>query len=185
MALGSTPPLTEMSVRNISWGVKVAGAEGWHYYLHVQCLEIWKSQRPGPTRPLLPCTEISLSLPVIILLTPCDRVLEKLTDVQLVKKFPEFYGSRKFITALTSARQLSLFWASSIQSIPPHPTSWRSILILSFHLRLGLPIGLFPSGFPTKTLYTPLLFPIPATCPAHLIFLDLMTRTILSEEYGS
>jgi len=30
-------------------------------------------------------------------------------------------------------------WASSFQSIPPHPTSWRSILILSFHLRLGLP----------------------------------------------
>jgi hypothetical protein len=26
MALGSTQPLTEMSTRNISWGVKVAGA---------------------------------------------------------------------------------------------------------------------------------------------------------------
>jgi hypothetical protein len=33
-------------------------------------------------------------------------------------------------------------------------------LILSFHLRLGLPSGLFPSGFPIKTLYTPL----PHTC---------------------
>ena len=32
-----------------------------------------------------------------------------------------------------------------------HPTSWRSILILSAHLHLGLPSGLFPSGFPTKT----------------------------------
>ena len=27
---------------------------------------------------------------------------------------------------------------------------------ISTHLRLSLPIGLFPSGFPTKTLYTPL-----------------------------
>ena len=35
-----------------------------------------------------------------------------------------------------------------MQSIPPHPTSWRSILILSSHLHLGLPICLFPSGHP-------------------------------------
>ena len=42
------------------------------------------------------------------------------------------------------------------QSSPhPHPTSWRSILILSTHLRVGLRSGLFPSGFPTKTLYAP------------------------------
>ena len=41
----------------------------------------------------------------------------------------------------------------------PHPTSWRSILILSSRLRLGLPSGLFPSGYPAKTLYTPLLYP--------------------------
>ena len=41
----------------------------------------------------------------------------------------------------------------------PHPTSWRYILILSFHLCLGLPSGLLPSGFSTKTLYAPLLSP--------------------------
>ena len=33
------------------------------------------------------------------------------------------------------------------QSTNPHPTSWTSILILSTHLRLGLPSGLFPPGF--------------------------------------
>jgi hypothetical protein len=43
------------------------------------------------------------------LLTPWSRVLlEKLTGLQLVKKFPAFYGTRMFITALTSARYLSL-----------------------------------------------------------------------------
>ena len=90
------------------------------------------------------------------LLTPwCRVLLEKLTGLQLVKKFPAFHGTRRFITALTSVRQLSLSWASPIQSIYPHPTSWRSILILSTHLRLGLPSGLLPSSFPTKTLYTP------------------------------
>ena len=89
------------------------------------------------------------------LLTPwCRVLLEKLTCLQLVKKFPTFHGTRRFITALTSVRQLSLSWDRPIQSIYPHPTSWRSILILSTHLSLVLPSGLFPSGFPTKTLYT-------------------------------
>ena len=32
---------------------------------------------------------------------------------------------------------------TQIQSIYPHPTSWISVLILSTHLRLGLPSGLF------------------------------------------
>ena len=106
------------------------------------------------------------------LLTPLCRVLlEKQTGLQLVKKFPAFHGTRKFITAFTRVRHLSLSWASPIQSIYPHPTSWRSILILSTHLRLGLPIGLFPSGFPTKTLYTPFSSPIRATCQAHHIAL--------------
>ena len=107
---------------------------------------------------------------LIYLLTPwCRVLLEKLTGLQLVKKFPAFHGTRMFITALTSFRHVSLTWANPIQSTYPHPTSWRSILILSTHLRLGLPSGLFPSGFPTKTLYAPLSTPIRATCPAHLI----------------
>jgi len=76
-------------------------------------------------------------------------------DLQLVKKFPAFHGTRKFITALTSVRHLSLSWASPIQSIYPYPTSCRSILILSTHLRLGLSSGLLPSGFLTKTLTPP------------------------------
>ena len=92
-----------------------------------------------------------LAHPKIILLTPWCRVLpEKLTGLQLVKKFPAFHGTRRFITALTSVRHLSQSWASPIQSIYSHPTSWRSILMLSTHLRLGLPGDLLPSGFPSS-----------------------------------
>ena len=96
------------------------------------------------------------------LLTPwCRVLLEELTGLKLVKKFPAFHCTRMFITVLTSVHHLSLSWANPIQSTYPHPTSWTSILILSTHLRLGLPIGLFPSFFPTKTLYTPTPSPHP------------------------
>ena len=95
---------------------------------------------------------------IYYILTPwCRDLLGQLTGLQLVKKFPAFHGTRRFITALTSVRQMSLSWASPIQSVYPYPTSWRSIPILSTHLRLGLPSGLFPSGFPTKALHTPRL----------------------------
>jgi len=90
------------------------------------------------------------------LLTPrCRVLLEQLTGLQLVKKLPAFHGTQRFITALTSVRHLSLSWACQIQSIYPHPTSWRSILILSTHLCLDLPSGLFPSAYSIKTLYAP------------------------------
>ena len=112
-------------------------------------------------------------------------LLQKLPGFQIVKKFPTIYGTRKFITAFTSGRHLSLSWASSIQSIPLHPTSWRSILILSSHLSLSLPSGIVPSGFPTETLFKTLISPIRVTGPAHLILLDLINRTVLSEGHKS
>ena len=67
----------------------------------------------------------------------------------------------------------------------PHPSSWRSSLILSFHLRLGFLSRPFTSGFPAKILYASLLSPIRTACPAHFIFLDLITRVTFGEKYRS
>ena len=111
-------------------------------------------------------------------------LLEKLTGPQLDGKFAAFYGTRRFIAAFTIARHLSLFWARSIQSITPSH-------FLNVHFNVipasmpGSPSNLFPSGFPTKTLYTSLLTPMHAKCPAHRILLDLITRIIIGEEYRS
>jgi hypothetical protein len=142
-----------------------------------------------PTPPVLqihirPPTTDELTYLHTYLLTPWSRVLlEKLTISQLVKIFSACCGTRRFITAFRSARQLSLSWARSIQqSMPPFR---RSILILSFRLPLGLPSGLCPTCFPAKTLYTPLISPIRSKCSAYLILLDLITRTILGEEFRS
>jgi hypothetical protein len=59
---------------------------------------------------LLRFHDINLLLIYLItyLLTVWNRVLEKLTGSQLVKKLPAFFGTRRFITAFTSARNLSL-----------------------------------------------------------------------------
>ena len=66
--------------------------------------------------------------------------------------------------------------------MPPHPTFSRSTLLLSSHLHLGLPSDFFPSGFPTKTLYIPILPPICATCPAYPILLDFIAWKIFGEQ---
>jgi hypothetical protein len=66
--------------------------------------------------------------------TAWSRVLlEKLTGSQIVKKFPAFYGTRRFITAFAKARYPSLFWARSIQSMrPTHFLTIHFGTVLSF-----------------------------------------------------
>ena len=128
----------------------------------------------------LPSWMINLSVDNlnVLQLTPWSTVLlEKPTGLQLVKKFPAFYGNWRFITTFASAHHLSLSSASLIQAIPSHPTSWRSILILSSNLCLGLPSVLFPPGFPTKTppisfflILSPAQYWVRSIAPHYVVF---------------
>ena len=75
--------------------------------------------------------------------------------VQSPSSESNWFAASQEIPRISRVRQLSLSWASPIQSIYPYPTSCRSVLILSTHLRLGLPSGLLPSGFLSKNLHPP------------------------------
>ena len=73
--------------------------------------------------------------------------------------------------------------SKSTQFLVLIPISLRSILILSSHLRLGLPKGLFPVGFRVKTLKVLLPSAIRATRLARPNILNLNTPTKLGERY--
>ena len=51
------------------------------------------------------------------------------------QEISHFYGTQCLSAVMSRARHLSLFWPASIQTMP-HPSSWRSILLLFSHLRL-------------------------------------------------
>ena len=70
-------------------------------------------------------------------LSPCSRALPQLTFPQVVKKFPAFYGTRRFIAAFTTARFLSLSRARSIQCIPPPIIFLEEPFNFYSHLKVG------------------------------------------------
>jgi len=70
----------------------------------------------------------------------------------------------------------------AVHTLPSH---LRNMLILPSHLCIVLPSGLFPSAFPIKPLFALLFTPIHATCPAHQIFINLITQIIFGNKYKS
>jgi hypothetical protein len=67
------------------------------------------------------------------------------------REFPNILLTWKFITLFTRTLDCSLSRTRLIQSIPPYPISLRSILILSSHLRVGLPVVSFLLAFLPKS----------------------------------
>jgi len=116
-------------------------------------------------------------------LIPWSRFFpEKLAGPQMVKNFFAFYRTRGFISSFTRGRCLSLI-LSQINSVHPSPSHFVKIhFVISSHLCLGRPSGLIPQGLSSKTMYAPHLSPIRATCPAHLILLDLVTQIVVFDE---
>jgi hypothetical protein len=116
------------------------------------------------------------------LLTPRSRaVLEKLTGLQLVKKFPTFYGN-----------PMVHYRIHNFPQTDPILSKLDPVHFLNIHLNIIFPytplvsqVAYFPQVSPPKTLYTKLLPPIRSTCTAKLILLDFITRTIFGDQYGS
>jgi len=96
------------------------------------------------------------------------------------QEVPRIYGT---LAVFTIARHWSLSWARCIYSTNFHPILLTAILTLSVHLHIGFPHSLFPSHFLAKILFSFLNLPICATCPAHLIFLDLIALIKFIEAY--
>ena len=90
---------------------------------------------------------------LINVLSPWSTVLlEKLTDTQLSRNSPRFMKTKGSLShsqmpATCHYPKLDRFSPRS----PLHPTSWRSVLILSSHVCLAFRSGLFPKVSPPKT----------------------------------
>jgi hypothetical protein len=95
-------------------------------------------------------------------------LLETVPVAETIKNLPKF---------CTQEHYESQSWARSVQCIPPHPISLRSLLILTFHLHPVL-----PSGCPIEILYA-FLSPLPprAAFSAYLILLYLINLLALAK----
>ena len=101
---------------------------------------------------------------------PWSRVLpEKLTDPQLVKKFPTFMEPEGSLPL--SLEPATCPYTEPDQSIPCLPSHF---LKNQFNIILpSMPMSSISSFLPTKTLYAPLLSPVCVTCPSHSCWLNI------------
>jgi hypothetical protein len=112
---------------------------------------------------------------------PWSRVLlGKRKGSKLVKEPSTFFVTAMFIVAFTRARHLSIYWASLLHYMLQF--HFFNTYFTRPHVSLVLHSGFFPSGFSSKTVYSP-FSAIRATRTTHLSSMNLLTRIISGEEY--
>jgi ABC-type multidrug transport system permease subunit len=128
-------------------------------------------------------------------------LLERLEVTQLIKKVPACKETQSFITTITKPCHWTLSWTSSVLSTSSYPIFMRFILILSSHICLYLPVGLFSYfsklhfdmifpympishssvflRFPDQSVvWISYFLPCKPACPGQLILFDLITITV-------
>ena len=101
------------------------------------------------------CPACSMHVPVCAISCFHMSILNCMEYSPWVKKFPACYGTQRFITVFTSARHLSLSWARSIQTMPPHSTSWKSTFPYEYSENKSHLVGPFrsmPGSLPSSVL---------------------------------
>ena len=96
MALGLTQPLSEMSTRNFSWGVKATSGYGWQpYHLHV--LTVFKSGSLNflePSGPVQGCNGIALPVFIMHLFCVPDWCLSQAEHLVSYRTLQHLYSRR-------------------------------------------------------------------------------------------
>jgi hypothetical protein len=151
------PVLSKSDVEHLESKVGVFVRRSWALS-RVYCVQSWRNRDWDPyiyRRGDL--SHMNGKLKHILQETSADKLTHSLMELgpsweaancAATRELPSILYNPEVHHRVHMAPHRSLSWARSIQSLPSHPASLRSIIILSTHLRLGLPSGSLLLAFP-------------------------------------